>query len=159
MYNLQFDLNIFPFPFSYDKSTALIMFANNSTLFHGVTCGQKKHVRTQRLNFYTALDHLFDSDSSRSESEALDKIRPAENPQFSQFKSKLMEFVFKQASSMYDLYFRINAYLYKTQDNAYPLLICICIRSWHFSQLNLTAWTFQLIKKINHCHVIFCWFV
>ncbi len=96
MYNLQFGLNSFPFPFPFEQSKALIMFANNSTLFHGVTCGQKKHERTQRSNFYTALDHLFDSDSSRSESEALDKIRPAENPQFFLFKSKLMEFVFNK---------------------------------------------------------------
>jgi hypothetical protein len=74
------------------------MFANVPALFHGVTW-TKKHDRTQRLNFYTALDHLFDSDSSRSESEALDKIRPAENPQFSLLISKPRKFVLNKLAS------------------------------------------------------------
>ncbi len=87
------------------------MFAHDSTLFHGVISGQKSMEGLKGWTFYTPLDHLFDSDSSRSESEALDKIRPAENSQFFQFKSELMEFVLTQASFLYDYHFHINVYL------------------------------------------------
>ncbi len=68
-----------------------------------------------------------------------------------------MEYVLKQASSLYDLHSRINAYLkHKTMriQNWFASVYHQDIFPTEFDSLNVLV-----TQHVNNCDVIFCWFV